>query len=127
MEIRRLDRANLTRAHGIDAEPLLPWAALNAPFEGAWCVVRPGGESAAHDHHEHEIFIAMAGRSTLVVDGERHEFAAGDIAQLPPGCNHYVVNDGAGQAEPQDFEFYAVWWDAEMSAKFTARDAESTA
>ena len=40
MEIRRLDRAKLVKAYGLDSERLLPWPALNAPFEGAWCVTR---------------------------------------------------------------------------------------
>jgi len=119
MEIRRLDRANLTRAYGLDSERLLPWAALNAPFEGAWCVLRPGDVSTAHAHHEYEIFIAMTGRSALVVDGERHEFAAGDIVHLPPGCTHQVVNHGT-----EDFEYYGIWWDTDMSARFVARHEE---
>nr|WP_322769434.1 cupin domain-containing protein [Frankia sp. Cr1] len=113
MEIRRLDRANLTRAYGLDSARLLPWPVLNAPFEGAWCVLRPGDVSTAHTHHEHEIFIAMRGRSTLVVDDERHEFTEGDIAHLPPECIHQVVNDDA-----EDFEYYGIWWDSAMSVKF---------
>jgi mannose-6-phosphate isomerase-like protein (cupin superfamily) len=121
MQIRRLDRENLTRAYGIDSERLLPWSALNAPFEGAWCVLRPGDESTAHAHHEYEIFIAMVGRATLLVDGGRREFAAGDIAHLPPGCTHQVVNDRTG-----DFEFYSIWWDTDMSARFVARHEEAT-
>lgn len=121
MQVRRLDRENLTRAYGIDSERLLPWAALNAPFEGAWCVVPPGGESSAHAHHEYEIFIAMTGRSALVIDDEQHEFAAGDIVHLPPGCTHRVVNDHA-----EDFEYYAIWWDTDMSATFVARHEERT-
>jgi mannose-6-phosphate isomerase-like protein (cupin superfamily) len=116
VDIRRLDRANLTRAYGIDSERLLPWSALNAPFEGAWCVVRPGEQSAAHSHHEYEIFIALAGRATLAVDDQRAGFVAGDIAHLRPGTTHWVVND-----DTADFEFYAIWWDTDMSAAFVAR------
>ena len=116
MDIRKLDRAELERAHGLESKRLLPWPELNAPFEGAWCVVAPGGESTAHSHHEYEIFIAMTGRSTLVVDGSEREFAAGDVARLEPGSNHKVVNDGA-----EDFEFYGIWWDPDMSAAFFAR------
>ena len=47
MEIRRLDRAALGPVNNW-SQRLVPWAALNAPFEGAWCVVRPGGESQRH-------------------------------------------------------------------------------
>lgn len=119
VEIRNLDRANLTKAYGLDSQRLLPWPALNAPFEGAWCVLHPGDESTPHSHHEHEIFIAMAGSAGLDVDGERYDFAAGDIAHLPPGCTHKVVNDGPG-----DFEYYGIWWDADMSATFLTRLGE---
>ena len=40
----------------------------------------------------------------------------GDIVHLRPGIEHHVVNDN-----DQDFEFYAIWWDAEMSKRSLAR------
>jgi len=119
IEIRRLDRANLSKAFGLDSERLLPWSALNAPFEGAWCVLRAGDASTPHSHHEYELFIAMTGRAALVVDGERREFVAGDLVHLPPGSTHHLVNDHAG-----DFEYYGIWWDTDMSAQFTVRHDE---
>jgi mannose-6-phosphate isomerase-like protein (cupin superfamily) len=122
IEIRRLDRENLTRAYGLDSERLLPWDVLNAPFEGAWCVVRPGDVSTAHSHHEYEIFIAMKGRATLVVEDERRELVEGDIAHLIPGTTHQVLNE-----DDADFEYYAIWWDTEMSAAFTARHEQADA
>jgi len=119
MELRKLDRENLIRAYGLDAELLLPWSALNAPFEGAWCVLRPGDASMPHAHHEYEIFIAMTGRAAVTADGERRDFMAGDIVHLRPGVEHQVVNDN-----DQDFEYYAIWWDTEMSHRFLDRDGE---
>lgn len=119
IEIRNLDRDNLTRAYGLDSQRLLPWPALNAPFEGAWCVLRAGDESTPHFHHEYEIFIALTGKAELDVDGERFAFIAGDVAHLPPGCTHKVVNDSA-----EDFEYYGIWWDADMSTAFLARHKE---
>ena len=119
IEIRSLDRAHLTRAYGLDSQRLLPWPALNAPFEGAWCILRAGDKSAPHAHHEYEIFIATIGSSTLSVDGEQFEFAAGDIVHLPPGSTHQVINDSA-----EDFEYYGIWWDTDMSAKFVTRDQD---
>jgi len=121
VEIHNLDRANLTRAYGLDSQRLLPWPALNAPFEGAWCVLRSGDESTPHSHHEYEIFIAMTGSAALDVDGERYDFVAGDIVHLPPGCTHKVVND-----TPGDFEYYGIWWDSDMSAKFLTRHEEQS-
>jgi len=121
MDIHPLDRANLERGYGIESQRLLPWNALNAPFEGAWCIVQPGGESTPHTHHEREIFIAVNGRGTLVSDGVRRPFVAGDIAFLPPGSTHQVVND-----ELEVFEYYGIWWDAAMSDAFLTRDREDS-
>jgi len=122
MDVRRLDRAGLTPAYGIEGERLQPWDVLNAPFEGAWCVVRAGGESTPHSHHEYEIFIAISGRGALVVDGEEREFAAGDIAHLPPGSTHKVVNPSS-----EDFEYYGIWWDPGMSEAFLTRHHKESA
>lgn len=119
--IRTLNRAGLTRAYGIDSERLLPWPALNAPFEGAWCVLRPGDESQAHAHHEYEIFIVMTGTATLVVGDQQRTVHAGDIAHLTPGSTHRMLNHGV-----DDCEYYAIWWDTDMAAAFTSRHGEQT-
>ncbi|BCJ51445.1 cupin [Actinoplanes sp. NBRC 14428] len=116
IDVRRLDRERLEPAYGLLGQRLLPWPALNAPFEGAWCVLRAGTGSTPHAHHEYEIFIAVSGAAEVVVGDERRPFVAGDVVRLPPGTPHQVVNDG-----PDDFEYYGVWWDAEMAASFVAR------
>jgi mannose-6-phosphate isomerase-like protein (cupin superfamily) len=116
IDIRRLDRDHLERAYGLDSQRLLPWPELNAPFEGAWCILRPGTTSTPHAHHEYEIFIAVSGTATLVVDDEPHPFTAGDVVRLPPGSTHCVTNQG-----DEDFEYYGVWWDTGMSDRFSAR------
>lgn len=121
METRSLDRARLRHENGLDAQRLLPWAALNAPFEGSWCVVRPGTSSTPHAHHEHEIFIAVRGVAVVEVDGEITPFGAGDISYFRPGTNHRVVNES-----PDDFEMYSVWWDPEMTERFLARHQEES-
>ena len=119
MLIKHLDRAGLTHENGLDAQRLLPWPQLNAPFEGSWCVIRPGTASTAHSHHEYEIFIAVRGEAFLEADGERVPFTAGDIVHFPPHHEHRVVNDSDA-----DFEMYSVWWDAEMADRFTVRHAQ---
>ncbi len=118
MLIKHLDRAGLTHENGLDAQRLLPWPELNAPFEGSWCVIRPGTASTAHSHHEYEIFIALRGEAFLEAGGERVPFTAGDIVHFPPHHEHRVVNDSGA-----DFEMYSVWWDAEMADHFTHRHA----
>jgi mannose-6-phosphate isomerase-like protein (cupin superfamily) len=121
IDARSLDREHLEPAYGLLGQRLLPWPALNAPFEGAWCVLRAGTESSPHAHHEYEIFIALSGSAEVVVGDERRPFVAGDVVRLPPGSTHQVINDG-----PDDFEYYGVWWDAEMAARFTARHEAGT-
>jgi mannose-6-phosphate isomerase-like protein (cupin superfamily) len=120
MEIRKLDRENLKPDNGLDAQRLMPWAAVNAPFEGSWCVVKPGKESGAHGHHEYEIWVAMSGDAEIVTNAGTVPFVAGDVVHFTPHERHQVVNNGDA-----DFQFYAVWWDSELAEKFTARHEES--
>jgi mannose-6-phosphate isomerase-like protein (cupin superfamily) len=121
MEIRKLDREHLKLDNGLVAQRLMPWSLVNAPFEGSWCVVRPGAESGAHGHHEYEIWVAMSGESHILTEDGETPFVAGDIVHFTPHERHQVVN--RGQA---DFEFYAIWWDADLAGKFAVRHQEST-
>lgn len=120
LEIRILDRDNLERGYGLESQRLLPWPALNSPFEGAWCILRAGEESTPHSHHEYEIFIAMAGSASLNIDDVMYPFNEGDIVHLPPGCVHRVVNTSQG-----DFSYYGIWWDVPMSKAFLERHGEA--
>ncbi|MEU7913638.1 cupin domain-containing protein [Microbispora bryophytorum] len=116
MEIRSLDRDNLRADNGLRAQRLMPWPVLNAPFEGSWCVVPPGAASGPHSHHEYEIWVAMTGEAEIVTEGRREPFVAGDVVHFVPGTRHQVVNEGGA-----DFQMYAIWWDAEMTERFSAR------
>jgi mannose-6-phosphate isomerase-like protein (cupin superfamily) len=118
MEIHKLDRAGMPDEYGVQVQRLLPWPALNAPFEGAWCVVAPGKATEPHSHHEYEIFIAVSGEGALEAEGERSSFMPGDVVHFPPGHHHTVINAG-----DTDFQFYSVWWDPDMSQNFTDRHA----
>jgi len=117
VEVSRLKRDSLRHEYGVDTQRLQPWAVLNAPFEGSFATVRAGTVSTLHSHHEHEIFIALKGEAVIACDGDRAAFRAGDVAFFRPGSRHCVHNDGA-----DDFEFYSVWWDDEMSERFLDRD-----
>lgn len=118
MHVRPLLRDALKHENGLHAQRLLPWPALNAPFEGSWCVIAPGTSSTAHVHHEYELFIAVSGSAWLESGTERRRFQAGDIVYFDPHTPHSVVNDG-----PEPFEMYSVWWDADMADRFLTRHA----
>jgi quercetin dioxygenase-like cupin family protein len=113
MEIKSLVRDKMVLENGAYGERLVPWPVLNAPFEGAWVVVKPGGATGAHSHHEYEIFIAMSGDAVLESEGERRPFRVGDIVHFPPGTVHRVMNESSNE-----FEMYSIWWDSDMSARF---------
>jgi mannose-6-phosphate isomerase-like protein (cupin superfamily) len=117
VEIVHLNRDALRLEYGADIQRLLPWAPLNAPFEGAWAVVRAGTHSTLHSHHENEIFVAVRGAALIECDGQQSSFTAGDVALFQPGQRHRVLNDGT-----EDFEFYSVWWDEEMAARFISKN-----
>jgi mannose-6-phosphate isomerase-like protein (cupin superfamily) len=117
IDVVRLQRDSFQPEYGVDAQRLKPWAVLNSPFEGAWAVVRANTHSTLHSHHEHEIFIAVRGEAVIECDGDRAPFRTGDVAFFRPGRQHRVLNDN-----DEDFEFYSVWWDQEMSEQFIARD-----
>lgn len=121
MDIRKLDRGNMKSEYGALTQRLLPWEALNAPFEGAWCVIEPGGATTPHSHHEYEIFIAAGGAAVIESDGERRPFVAGDLAYFQPGQNHQVINES-----DTDFQMYSVWWDPEMADRFKHRHESVT-
>ncbi|MFD7664674.1 cupin domain-containing protein [Streptomyces sp. NPDC059788] len=116
MEIRSLRRGELKLDNQLRAQRLMPWPQLNAPFEGSWCVAAPGVSSGAHGHHEYEIWIAVSGAAEILVEGRRVPFTAGDIIHFVPGTEHQLVNDS-----DEDFEMYALWWDADMTDRFAAR------
>jgi mannose-6-phosphate isomerase-like protein (cupin superfamily) len=116
IEIRKLDRDNLNPDNGLMAQRLMPWDAVNAPFEGSWCVVRPGAESGAHGHHEYEIWVAMTGAAEIICAGQRTPFVAGDVVHFRPHVRHQVVN-----RSEEDFEMYAIWWDADLCDRFGER------
>ncbi|MET9886645.1 cupin domain-containing protein [Streptomyces sp. NPDC006430] len=117
MTIRTGEPDNAVRAHGLDLKLLQPWPGLEAPFRGAWCILRPGDVSEAHAHHERELFIALSGRAEVVCNGRRHALAAGDIALMRAATEHFVVNE-----HDEDFSYYAIWWGRSMSEDFLAHE-----
>jgi mannose-6-phosphate isomerase-like protein (cupin superfamily) len=112
-------KSDLLHEYGLDTQRLMPWDVLNAPFESSWAFARPHSNSTLHSHHEHEIFIAVRGSAVIECDGGKTPFAAGDVAFFQPGREHRLLNEG-----DEDFVFYSVWWDQEMSERFLARERE---
>lgn len=117
VEIVHLQSDDLLHEYGLHTQRLQPWDVVNAPFESSWALALPGTRSTLHSHHEHEIFIAVRGSAVIECDGDETPFAAGDVAFFQPGKKHRLLNDGE-----DEFMFYSVWWDEEMSLRFLAKN-----
>lgn len=65
--------------------------------------IRPGttGHSDNHGDRE-ELYYVFEGGATLVIEGEPHELRVGDVAFIPAGTDHYLVNEGE--------ETFGVFW-----------------
>ena len=117
MELRSLIRDEMPFENGAHGQRLLPWDSLNAPFEGAYVIVPAGGATGVHSHHEYKMFIAIRGEAVMETDGVRRPFVAGDVEHHVPHVDHRVINNESAE----EFHFYAIWWDTDMSQAFLKR------
>ena len=60
--------------------------------------IAPGGSIPEHDEtgrDQEEVFLALQGDATLVVDGEDHVLPEGSFARLEPQAVRTVANNGS--------------------------------
>ncbi|HEV2346890.1 MAG TPA: class I tRNA ligase family protein, partial [Actinocrinis sp.] len=76
------------------------------PFGSVFGSVPPGFTSKPHCHQDGEIFITLAGRADVEIDGELTELGRGDMIFLPPFRTHAIHNRSA---EP--FDIVSVYWE----------------
>ena len=88
-------------------------------------VLAPGQRGRIHRHgHQEEVYLVLEGTLTLMVDGEPHELAAGELVRLAPDVRRQLVNrhrsplsllalggHTAHQHEPRDGELFGTWED----------------
>ncbi len=58
--------------------------------------LQPGEQIPEHDEtgrDQEEVFIALSGAATIVIDGAEHPLPAGTFARLDPEFRRYVVNN----------------------------------
>lgn len=72
--------------------------------------VGPGRDDSQDPHRSDEVYVVVAGRATLVVDGVETEVAAGSLAYLPAGVAHRFVDVS------EDLRVYVVFAPAEPAA-----------
>jgi mannose-6-phosphate isomerase-like protein (cupin superfamily) len=87
-------------------------------------VLEPGQRMRIHLHErQEEVYLVLAGRLTITVEGEDHDFGPEELVRIPPAVRRQLVNRGPervsllalggyGEHEARDARAFADW-DAE--------------
>jgi quercetin dioxygenase-like cupin family protein len=60
-------------------------------------LLAPGQRGRIHDHEiQEEVYLVWDGVLTLIVEGEAHDLARGELARVGPGVRRQLVNLGPG-------------------------------
>lgn len=105
--VRSFDRDKMFWAYEMDLQDLFDAHEIpGLPFGSVFGSVPPGFTSKPHCHQDGEIFITLAGRAEVEIDGEFTELSRGDMIFLPPFRTHGIHNHCA---EP--FDIVSVYWE----------------
>lgn len=108
LAIQKLDPAKFVPGFGILCQYLYPNKDIAAtPFGSMWCLIEPGQASAAHNHHEGEIFIIVQGNGVITVNDESSAVEPGDVIYLPPLSTHVLQNTSSSDI----LRFLSVYWE----------------
>jgi quercetin dioxygenase-like cupin family protein len=84
-------------------------------------VLAPGQRGRIHRHaRQEEVYVVLAGKLTLIVEGDERELGAGELALVPGHIRRQLVNrhpqrlellaiGGAGTHEGRDGEAFTSW------------------
>jgi methionyl-tRNA synthetase len=108
MYIQQISAEKQTNEYGIVMQRLFQVATppLNTPFGSAWGFIEPANSSEPHQHHEHEVFILMEGKGTVLIEDEVNNVVKGDTIYIPPFSNHILKNDS-----DDTLVFLTIWWE----------------
>jgi methionyl-tRNA synthetase len=101
-----------TRSPGAEHPIVQNWlypsdGAFEAPFFSMELHLAPCAVTTAHDHHDTEVWLIVAGQGEVTEDDARYPVGPGDIVQLHPLHIHRVRNTSTDDV----FTFVAIWWD----------------
>jgi mannose-6-phosphate isomerase-like protein (cupin superfamily) len=84
-------------------------------------VLEPGQRMRIHLHEQQEeVYLVLAGRLTIVVEGEDRDFGPDELVRIPPHVRRQLVNrgpervsllalGGSGAHEPRDAKAFLDW------------------
>jgi mannose-6-phosphate isomerase-like protein (cupin superfamily) len=63
-----------------------------------WVQGAQGSRQSLHSHPDSEqVYVIVAGRGRMIVDGEEQDIGVGTMVLIPPGAQHAIHNPGPGQ------------------------------
>jgi mannose-6-phosphate isomerase-like protein (cupin superfamily) len=63
-----------------------------------WVQGAPGSQQSLHAHPDSEqVYVIVAGRGRMMVDGQERDVGAGTMVLIPPGAQHAIRNPGPEQ------------------------------
>ncbi|MFL6163791.1 MAG: class I tRNA ligase family protein [Jatrophihabitantaceae bacterium] len=84
------------------------WAqTTRPPFNVRRVTLRPGETTPAHNHHDTEVWVVLAGRGEVRADGRVEAVQAGDAVCLTPLSTHSLRN----VSDEQPLNFLSLWWE----------------
>jgi mannose-6-phosphate isomerase-like protein (cupin superfamily) len=94
-----VSHADLEAFTTLDGSQIREWAGpVSMPARNqslAEATIPVGGSTAAHYHRTtEELYLIVAGRGRLLIDGEERTVEDGDCALIPPGAVHKLFNEG---------------------------------
>lgn len=82
-------------------------AGLTPPFGISVVEVEPGGAVNLHGHHEHEMWVLIAGTGVFQVHEDEQEVSGSMVFYMAPHSQHSIRNTQSDQS----LKFLSVWWD----------------
>lgn len=84
-------------------------------------ILEPGQRMRIHLHErQEEVYLVLAGRLTIVIEGEEHDFGADELVRIGPAVRRQLINYGPervsllalgayGKHEPRDAQAFPSW------------------
>jgi len=112
MITRSFDRSAMSWSYDMHLQPMLSAADIEGlPFGSVFGSVPPGTASKRHAHQDGEMFIVLAGRAIVSLDGEERELGPGQVVHLAPFGFHEIKNDSDAP-----FDIVSIYWEHIPSA-----------
>jgi mannose-6-phosphate isomerase-like protein (cupin superfamily) len=110
--VQRHQDVAFTFGYNCDMRRILPWVAMVetkravTEFGFIWVEVKPGTAVDAHEHDEEELFLVIAGKGELEIEGQVTSLTVGDAVYIPRFWTHQMKNPFE-----QTLIFADIYWD----------------